>query len=81
MFFWSYLFEVVKKIETNHDYIYCLYTVYTLFHDGGPYHIETSSLICIANLLADWFLYDRDLGHEKVYKQYINSIYNRGLFL
>ena len=27
-----------------------------LFHDGGPYHIETSPLICTAN--SRWFLYD-----------------------
>ena len=30
---------------------------------GGPYHIETSSLICRAN---QWFLYDKGLRHETV---------------
>ena len=29
------------------------------FHDGSLYHTETSQLIC-------WFLYDRDLRHERV---------------
>ena len=33
------------------------------YYDGGPYHIEASPLICSA---MDWFLYDRDLDHEKV---------------
>ena len=32
------------------------------FHDGGPYHIGTSPLICRTNL----FLYDRDLRHKRV---------------
>ena len=32
-----------------------------LFHDGVPYHKETSPLICI-----DWFLYERDLRHDRV---------------
>ena len=32
-------------------------------HYGGPYHIETSPLICRA---MDWFLYDRDLRPERV---------------
>ena len=43
-------------------------TRYKLFHDGGPYHIETAPLIC-ADLLCksmDWFLYDRDLRHDGV---------------
>ena len=30
-----------------------------LFHDGGLYHAENSSLKSM-----DWFLYDRDLHHE-----------------
>ena len=30
------------------------------FHDEGRYHIETSPLI------ADWFLYDNGLRHERV---------------
>ena len=33
-----------------------------LFQDGGPYHIETSPLICS----AIWFLYDRDLPQERI---------------
>ena len=32
-----------------------------MFHDGDPYHIETSPLICL-----DWFLHDMDLRHERV---------------
>ena len=31
--------------------------VFQLFHDRGPYHIETS---------PNWFLYDGDLRHERV---------------
>ena len=36
-----------------------------LFRDGGSYHKETNLLICNAKSL-DWFLYDRDLHHERV---------------
>ena len=36
-----------------------------LFYDGDPYDIETSPLICSAKS-NDWFLYDRDLRHERV---------------
>ena len=36
-----------------------------LFHDGGPYDIEASPLIWSTNQWTDWFLYDRDLRHEK----------------
>ena len=32
----------------------------TIFHDGGPYHIETYPLICSANALF------YDLRHERV---------------
>ena len=35
------------------------------FHEAGPYNIETSPLICSVNKL-DWFLYNRDLPHERV---------------
>ena len=35
-----------------------------LFRDGGSYHKETNLLICNAKSL-DWFLYDRDLHHER----------------
>ena len=35
-----------------------------MFHDEGPYHIETSPLICSAN---QWIgFYDRDIRHEIV---------------
>ena len=37
--------------------------IHYLFHDEGPYHIETSSLLCKS---MDWFLHDRDLRHERV---------------
>ena len=33
-----------------------------LFHDGGPYHIETSPLICSAN---QWTGFS-DIRHERV---------------
>ena len=36
-----------------------------LFHDGVPYYIETSLLICRAIQLTG-FLYDRILRHERV---------------
>ena len=49
---------------------------FSLFHDGGRYHIEASPLICSANQWTgfytitaksmDWFLYDNDLHHERV---------------
>ena len=35
-----------------------------LFHDGSPYHIETSPLICAANQCTEF--YDRDHHHERV---------------
>ena len=35
----------------------------SLVHDGCPYHIETESILCKS---MDWFLYDRDLRHERV---------------
>ena len=36
------------------DYVmkFCLY----LFHDGGPYHIETSSLTCTANQWTGFYM-------------------------
>ena len=33
-----------------------------LFHDGGPYHIETSPLICSANQWTGFY----DIRHERV---------------
>ena len=35
--------------------------------DEGPYHIETSPLICSA---MDWFVYDKDFVSEKVKELY-----------
>ena len=32
---------------------------YLLFHDKSPYHIEASQI-------ENWFIYDRDLHHEKI---------------
>ena len=38
-----------------------------LFHDGGPYHIETwHQSIDLQIKSMDWILYDRDLRHERV---------------
>ena len=34
-----------------------------LFHDGGPYHMETSPDLQSKSM--DWFLYDRDLRRER----------------
>ena len=34
------------------------------FHDGVPYHVETS--IGFLHKSIDWFLYDRDLRNERV---------------
>ena len=39
----------------------------------GPYHIETSPLICPAKSM-DWFLYDRHLHHERVNYNVILSL-------
>ena len=36
-----------------------------LYHDRGLYNIENIDLLC---KLIDWFLYDRDLHHERVKK-------------
>ena len=36
-----------------------------LFHVGDPYQIESSLSICSSNQL-DWFLFDRELRHERV---------------
>ena len=35
-----------------------------LFHDGGPYHIETSSLICSANQWIDFYLIEASVMKE-----------------
>ena len=56
-------------------YIYKTY----LFHNGGPYHTETSPLIYSANQWTG-FLYDRDLRHERVKrKAQLISKFNFGL--
>ena len=43
---------------------------FQLFHDGGPYHIETSpchrNYYIISQKLSNQFLYDRNLYHERV---------------
>ena len=39
---------------------------FELFHDGGRYPIETSSLICRAKHMQSIFLYDNGLRHERV---------------
>ena len=36
------------------------------FHDGGPYHIETSPLICSANQWTGFYIYNNDPRHERV---------------
>ena len=41
-----------------------------MFHDRGPYHIETRSLICY------WFLCDRDLHHERVNMSLFSTHFN-----
>ena len=40
-----------------------MYSYIQLFHDGGRYHIEPSSLI--------WFLYDNGLRHERVKPDFV----------
>ena len=39
----------------------CRIKCYFTLSRRSPYHIETSPLICM-----HWFLYDRDLCHEKI---------------
>ena len=41
-----------------------------IFHDRGPYHVETRSLICY------WFLCDRDLHHERVNMSLFSTHFN-----
>ena len=43
-----------------------------LFHNGCLYHIETSPLICSGFY---WFLYDRELRHERVNPLQINVLF------
>ena len=60
-----------------------IYVKLKLFHDGSPYHIETSPLIWSIDLLSksiDWFLYDRDLRHERVSYFHQVSPYWKTLF-
>ena len=50
------------------NYIKLYFLSNRLYHnllDGGPYHIETSSLILLCESM-DGFLYDKDLRHERV---------------
>ena len=44
---------------------------YKLFHDGSPYYIETNQSIDLQSKSMDWFLYDRDLRHERVNALYM----------
>ena len=37
---------------------------YKLFHDGGPYHIETSPLICSANQWAGFYMLETSVMKE-----------------
>ena len=37
--------------------------IFYLFHDAGPYHIQ---FINLESKPMDWFLYNRDLHHERV---------------
>ena len=39
----------VKQVETFFEIVY-------FFYDGGPYHIETSSLICYANQCSGFYM-------------------------
>ena len=39
--------------------------VIQLFYDGGTYYVETSLMICFGTSI-DWFLYDKDLCHQRV---------------
>ena len=48
------------------------------FHDGGPYYTETSPLICCKSM--DWFLYDRDIRHERVNAR-VNAYIHWDIFL
>ena len=36
------------------------------FHDESPYYIERNQSIDLQGKSMDWFLYDRDLHHERV---------------
>ena len=59
---------VVNMVKCNSKYtitksLFC--NVLTLSW-RSPYHIETSPLIDMQSKPMDWFLYDRDLRHERV---------------
>ena len=47
----------VDKDSCNYSFIIKFFAILP-FHNGGPYHIKNQSI--------DWFLYDRDLRHEKI---------------
>ena len=52
-------------------------------YDGGPYHLETSPLICSVNQWTGFFLCDRDLRHERkkiIKKLYIFKMLHQGTF-
>ena len=55
-------FEEVASFFFNKTFLYekrfsFSFSLVQLFHDGGSYHTSTS---------MDWFLYDRDLRHERM---------------
>ena len=54
-------FQNKSVVQIILSYIRSVY----LFDDVGPYHIETSTLILLCKSV-DWFLYERDLRHERV---------------
>ena len=57
--------EMFKEI-----FISCIKILNLTLPCRGPFHIETSPLICNS---INWFLYDRDLSHERVQKIFIQA--------
>ena len=76
LFFWFVLVVVRSLSPVNllgNLAVYCSWwVVFILFNsvDGGSYHIETGLLILQSKSMG-WFLYDRDLLHERVNKGYL----------
>ena len=62
-----YFTKTVDYIMIGKDWFH-----FKLFHDEGPYHVETSTFICRANQM-DWFLYYMDLCHKRVNKKLLFS--------
>ena len=67
LFFWKKKKCRNYNVATAHllPLYLAIISMQNLFHDGDPYHAETSSLFCRAKSM-DWFLYDKDLRHEGV---------------